>query len=48
MQIPQNYSKGFQMTMAKSNSYGNGPTLFEMVRNGLKWSQMVQGLRTKD
>ena len=34
----QNYSKYLQMTMAKANGYGNGPSL----------SQMVQGLRTKD
>ena len=35
------------MTMAKSNSYGNGPTLSEMVSNGPKWSKDL-GLRTKD
>ena len=26
-----NYSKWFQMTMAKANDYGNGPTLSQMV-----------------
>ena len=41
-----NYSKWFQMTMAKANGYGNGPTLSQMVPNGPRTKDL--GLRTKD
>ena len=33
-QMAPNYSKWFQMTMAKANGYRNGPTLSQMVPNG--------------
>ena len=49
MQMAPNYSKWFQMSMARSNGYGNGPTLSQRVPNGPKGSQVVpKGLRTKD
>ena len=47
MQMAPNYSKWFQMTMAKANSYGNGQKLSQIVANGPKWSKDL-GLRTKD
>ena len=40
--------------MAKTNSYGNGPTLFQMAQSDPKWSEDLElrtkdkGLRTKD
>ena len=46
-QMAPNYSKWFQMTMAKANGSGNGPALSQMVPNGPKWSKDL-GLRTKD
>ena len=46
-QMAPNYSKWFQMTMAKANGYGNGLALSQIVPNGLKCSEDL-GLRIKD